>query len=104
MHPQRSSNLIHLLTPNQMSPQRVQPQRAGHFLAQGLLALLLIVACAVPLMAAAIQLPAIVEPASQEHHVGKLIFVELVTPDLAGANGSMGDSLAGHFATFRPVG
>ncbi len=85
MHPQRSSNLIHLLTPNQMSPQRVQPQRAGHFLAQGLLALLLIVACAVPLMAAAIQLPAIVEPASQEHHVGKLIFVELVTPDLAGA-------------------
>ena len=85
MHPQRSSNLIHLLTPNQMSPQRVQPQRAGHFLAQGLLALLLIVACAVPLMAAAIQLPAIVEPASQEHHVGKLIFVELVTPDLAAA-------------------
>ena len=85
MHPQRSSNLIHLLTPNRMSPQRVQPQRAGHFLAQGLLALLLIVACAVPLMAAAIQLPAIVEPASQEHHVGKLIFVELVTPDIAAA-------------------
>lgn len=25
------------------------------------------------------------EPASQEHHVGKVIFVELVTPDLAGA-------------------
>jgi hypothetical protein len=36
-------------------------------------------------MAAPIQLPAIVEPASQEHHVGKLIFVELVTPDLAAA-------------------
>jgi hypothetical protein len=34
-------------------------------------------------MAAPIQLPAIVKPASQEHHVGKLIFVELVTPDLA---------------------
>jgi hypothetical protein len=30
-------------------------------------------------------LPAIVEPASQEHHIGKLIFVELVTPDLAAA-------------------
>jgi predicted enzyme related to lactoylglutathione lyase len=36
-------------------------------------------------MAASIQLPAIVEPASQEHHAGKLIFVELVTPDLAAA-------------------
>jgi hypothetical protein len=50
-----------------------------------LLAVLLGVAFAVPAMAAPIQLPAIVEPASQEHHVGKLIFVELVTPDLAAA-------------------
>ena len=40
-----------------------------------LFAVLLGVACAVPVMAAPIQLPAIVEPASQEHHVGKLIFV-----------------------------
>ena len=36
-------------------------------------------------MAAPIQLPAIVVPVSQEHHVGKIIFVELVTPDLAAA-------------------
>jgi predicted enzyme related to lactoylglutathione lyase len=36
-------------------------------------------------MAAPIQLPAIVEPASQEHHVGKNIFVELITPNLAAA-------------------
>jgi predicted enzyme related to lactoylglutathione lyase len=36
-------------------------------------------------MAAPLQLPALVEPASQEHHVGKVIFVELVTPDLAAA-------------------
>jgi hypothetical protein len=55
----------------------------NYFLRQVLLAVLLSVACAVPVMAAQIQLPAIVEPASQEHHVGKLIFVELVTPDLA---------------------
>jgi predicted enzyme related to lactoylglutathione lyase len=57
--------------------------RVRHFLRQGLLAALLGVLCAVPVMAAPIQLPAIVEPASQEHHVGKVIFVELVTPDLA---------------------
>ena len=57
----------------------------GHnpFLMQVLLAILFGVACAMPVMAAQIQLPAIVEPASQEHHVGKLIFVELVTPDIA---------------------
>ncbi|HVN96847.1 MAG TPA: VOC family protein [Syntrophales bacterium] len=54
-------------------------------LRHGLLAVLLGVACAVPVMAAPIQLPAIVEPASQEHHAGKVIFVELVTPDLAAA-------------------
>ncbi len=30
-------------------------------------------------------LPALVVPASQEHHVGKVIFVELVTPDMAAA-------------------
>jgi hypothetical protein len=28
-------------------------------------------------------LPALVEPDSQEHHIGKVVFVELVTPDLA---------------------
>ena len=74
----------------------------GHnpFLRQGLLALLLSVACAVPVMAAPIQLPAIVEPASQEHHVGKVIFVELVTPDLAVAK----KFYAGLFGwTFRDI-
>jgi len=63
----------------------MQSDRARHFLRQGLFAILLGVVCAVPVMAAPIQLPPIVEPASQEHHVGKLIFVELVTPDLAAA-------------------
>jgi len=100
MHQQHSSNLIDLITPNQISPQRMQPDRAGHFLRQGLLAALLGVACAVPVMAAPIQLPAIVEPASQEHHVGKLIFVELVTPDIAAAK----QFYAGLFGwTFRDI-
>jgi predicted enzyme related to lactoylglutathione lyase len=85
MHPQRSSNLIDSIIPNQISPQRMQPDRARHFFRQGLLAILLGVACAVPVMAAPIRLPAIVEPASQEHHLGKLIFIQLVTPDLAAA-------------------
>src|ERR1700693_5387858 len=58
-------------------------QGHGHFLRAWLLAAFLGVVGAVPIMAAPLQLPPIVEPASQEHHAGKLIFVELVTPDLA---------------------
>jgi hypothetical protein len=40
---------------------------------------------AIPAFAAPFQLPPIVDPATQEHHPGKVIFVELVTPDLAAA-------------------
>jgi predicted enzyme related to lactoylglutathione lyase len=36
-------------------------------------------------MAAPTQLQALVDPPSQEHHAGKVVFVELVTPDLAAA-------------------
>jgi len=85
MHTQRNSNQINSLTPNRIIAHRMWHDRAGHFLRQWLLAAFLVVVGAVPIMAAPIQLPAIVEPASQEHHAGKLIFVELVTPDLAAA-------------------
>ncbi len=76
-------NLVDLIAPKQIGLQRIRFDRVGHFLRHGLLAIFLALTCAVPAMAASIQLPAIVEPTSQEHHVGKLIFVELVTPDLA---------------------
>jgi len=100
MHPQHSSSLMDFITPNKISPQRMQPDRARHSLRQGLLAVFLGVVCAGPVMAAPIQLPAIVEPASQEHHVGKTIFVELVTPDLAAAK----QFYAGLFGwTFRDI-
>ncbi len=53
-----------------------------------------------PVMASPLKLPAIIEPASQEHHVGKVIFVELVTPDLAAAK----QFYAGLFGwTFRDI-
>jgi len=84
MHPQRNSNLIDSIPPDKLGPHKMQPGRARHFLRQALLAALFGVACVSPVMAAPL-LPAIIEPASQEHHVGKLIFVELVTPDLASA-------------------
>ena len=99
MHPQRSSNLIDSI-PNQIGSQGMQPDRAGHFLRRGLLAALLCVVCAVPVMAAPVHLPAIVEPPSQEHHIGKLIFVQLVTPDIAAAKQFYGELFGW---TFRDI-
>jgi predicted enzyme related to lactoylglutathione lyase len=53
-----------------------------------------------PAVVAAAPLTPLVEPASQEHHVGKVIFVELVTPDLVAAK----KFYAGLFGwTFRDV-
>jgi predicted enzyme related to lactoylglutathione lyase len=53
--------------------------------AGGLLGALLSVACAASLAAAAPELPSIVQPATSEHHAGKVIWVDLVTPNLATA-------------------
>jgi len=59
--------------------------RARDLCRQALLAASLSAAFAAPVAAEQIQLPAIVAPANQEHHTGKMIFTELVTPDLAAA-------------------
>jgi len=102
MHTKRRSNLIKVnsLALNRISAHRIWPDRAGHFFKQWLLAAFLSLVGAVPIMAAPIQLPAIVEPASGEHHAGKVIFVELVTPDLAAAK----QFYAGLFGwTFRGI-
>jgi predicted enzyme related to lactoylglutathione lyase len=50
-----------------------------------LYAMLLSATCAATVIAAPFDLPPLVQPASAEHHVGKVIWVDLVTPDLAGA-------------------
>ncbi|HLY56275.1 MAG TPA: VOC family protein [Stellaceae bacterium] len=65
-----------------------------------MLAAFLGIAGAAVVVASPLQMPAIVEPASQEHHAGKIVFVELVTPDLAAAK----QFYAGLFGwTFRDV-
>jgi predicted enzyme related to lactoylglutathione lyase len=50
-----------------------------------LLAALLLGACAAPAAAAQLQLPPIIAPPTQQHLLGKVIFQELVTPDLTRA-------------------
>lgn len=60
--------------------RRMQPAWAG-----GLLTVLLQLALASNAAAATPAVQAVVDPPSTEHHVGKFIFAELVTPDLAAA-------------------
>jgi predicted enzyme related to lactoylglutathione lyase len=59
--------------------------RTGLLLRTGVLAGFFGISVVNPALCLALQLPPIVEPASQEHHVGKVIFLELVTPDLDAA-------------------
>jgi uncharacterized protein len=58
---------------------------ARRHLSHGLWTLLLIAAGSSSLMAAPLQLPPIAGSGSGEHHVGKVVWADLVTPDLAGA-------------------
>jgi uncharacterized protein len=85
MHPQYSSYHIDSIAPNMTRLRSMQPGRVRHFLKQALFAAIFGIAGTAPVMASPLQLPAITEPSSQEHHVGKVIFVELVTPDLVAA-------------------
>jgi len=79
---------------------RIPLGRFPRLLKEGLLAALLGIVAAMPVMAVPLYLPTLVEPASQEQHVGKVIFVELVTPDLAAAK----QFYAGLFGwTFRDI-
>ena len=76
---------------------------AGSLIRQILYTMLLYTAAAATLQAApgaAVVLPALTQPASGEHHVGKVIWADLVTPDREGAKRFYG----GLFGwTFREV-
>lgn len=66
-------------------PVAMRPNRTRRLLRRMLLAAGLSAICMSSVVAAQLQLPALVEPASSEHHTGKVVFVELVTPDIAAA-------------------
>jgi uncharacterized protein len=97
MHPQSNSHLIHSIAPNKIG---TLGRRLGRLGGQIAFAIILGIMGAVSSVAAPLQLPALVEPASPEHHAGKIVFVELVTPDLAAAK----QFYAGLFGwTFRDI-
>ena len=95
MHLQGHPNLTAFFAPGRIG--RAASRRARHVLGRGLLALLLAGTGAAPVLALPFQLPALVEPASPEHHVGKVIFAELVTPDLATAKAFYGTLFGWNF-------
>ena len=59
--------------------------RSASWFRPSVLAALLGIAGIFPATAVPLAVPALVTPVSQEHHVGKVVFVELVTPDMAAA-------------------
>src|SRR5580658_8967472 len=54
-----------------------------------------------PSLAAPFELPALNSPASTEHHVGKVVWADLVTPDLAAAERFYGGLLGWTFQTIH---
>jgi uncharacterized protein len=63
--------------------------------------LLLTVTCSSVLHAAPFELPALNSPASGEHHVGKVVWADLVTPDLAAAERFYGGLFGWTFQTIH---
>jgi uncharacterized protein len=63
--------------------------------------LLLSALCLSIVQAAAFELPALNSPASTEHHVGKVVWADLVTPDLAAAERFYGGLFSWTFQTIH---
>jgi predicted enzyme related to lactoylglutathione lyase len=104
MRRRRSSDLSHSIalghvTLGQVALGQVRPRPApfNRAFRVGLFSALLGAVWVAPVMAQQLQLPAIVEPASPEHHTGKVVFVELVTPDIAAAKQFYGSLLGWTF-------
>jgi len=85
MQAQNESRLTSQATPQRVSPRARRLGAIGRCLRQGLCAALFGMVGVLPSLAAAPRLPALCDPASTEHHAGKAVFVELVTPDLSAA-------------------
>lgn len=74
---------------------------ARQTIARAVLAGMLGLPVVLPLMAQPLQLSPMVTTSSQEHHVGKVVLVQLVTPDLAVAKRFYGGLFGWHFRDLR---
>jgi predicted enzyme related to lactoylglutathione lyase len=85
MHLQHTSNPNGSIIPAKIGSREKRHYMARNFIRKGLFTAIFGVAGIASALAVPLQVPPLVSPPSQEHHVGKIIFVELVTPDLAAA-------------------
>jgi predicted enzyme related to lactoylglutathione lyase len=76
-------------------------RRIRNFLPQGMAAVLLSVIGVSTLYAASFELPPLNVPPSTEHHVGKVVWADLVTPDLAAAERFYGGVLGWTFQSIH---
>jgi uncharacterized protein len=70
-------------------------------LLQGAFALFACAALSASAVAASIDMPPVAEPQSAEHHVGKVIWADLVTPDLGSAERFYGGLFGWTFSNFQ---
>ncbi|PRC90818.1 VOC family protein [Solimicrobium silvestre] len=82
MYAQDNSIPTDAIPANKDRQRRVSTCRKLGFFKHNILAAFIGAAIAMPALSADLSFPALVTPASQEHHVGKIVFVELVTPNL----------------------
>jgi predicted enzyme related to lactoylglutathione lyase len=75
--------------------------RSKLVLSLGVSSLLLLFVCISALHAAPFELPPLNSPASTEHHVGKMVWADLVTPDLAAAERFYGGLFGWTFKTIH---
>ena len=101
MQPQPSAKLIGTIEPDKTGWERIRPDRTRHLISRGLFVVFFGLIGASPAIADPTAQPPISEPVTQEHHVGKVIFVELVTPDLAAAEHFYGGLFGWTFRDFK---
>ena len=85
MHPRRRLHSVNAIALAQTWAWRMWANQVPRLLRGAVLTAVLSAACVTPVIAAQLQLPPLIEPSSPEHHAGKVVLRELVTPDLATA-------------------
>ncbi len=82
-------------------PQSLRQDRTRYFISRGLSVVFFGLIAAGPAGAATSDVPPISTAASPEHHVGKVVFVELVTPDIVQSEHFYGELFGWKFHDFK---
>jgi len=104
MHQRQCSNPLRSAIPGRIVARTTRSEPLRKLFCYAILVGLLGLANTTAVMAAPQPLPALVEPVSQEHHVGKVILLELVTSDIDAAKHFYGELFGWSFRDFQARG